>query len=136
MKTFLLKRSDGNISIFRLHDEAKDVQGAISKHYAKKKYTITSFEEIDEASVPKDREFRDAWEHDGSFKVNHAKAVAIQEDRINRAKLKKSREILERETAGENVTAEKAQLQAIDKRVTAKDMTELKASWPAGLERI
>ena len=96
----------------------------------------TNIIHVEQADLP-EFEFRDAWEHsNGAVIINLAKAVAVQEAKIAGAMRLKARELIERETAGENVAAEKAQLQAINSRVTAKDMTELKASWPAGLEKI
>lgn len=95
--------------------------------------------EVDEGSIPTDREFRDAWNHAGGvFGMDMPKARAIQEQRIDRAKRNVAHDIIEREILGENVAGDKAALQAINVKSAidnAADIAALKAAWPPGLAR-
>ena len=91
------------------------------------------------AQIPADREFRNAWEQAGGIiSTNLAKARDIQANRIEAARIKAARGMLEREALGENITAEKANLRAIDARATvdaAQNIAALKQAWPATLPR-
>lgn len=108
---------------------------------------ITNIKIVNDADVPEvdyvagtHGDFRDALENIGAGPptVNMDKARSIQEERVAIAKLQKAQTLLVRETAGENITAEKAALRAIDVRseiAAAQTPDELRAVWPQGLER-
>lgn len=94
---------------------------------------------VDEADMPTDREFRDAWRQAGDVvTIDLPTARTIQKARVQRAKRAKARELNERETAGEDVTGEKAILRAVsvDQDIDrASDLDGLKATWPTALAR-
>ena len=92
---------------------------------------------VDEAAVPTDRTFRNAWEQAGAtVTVSMAKARNLQEAEINRRRREKIRDLLEREALGENVTADKATVRAVNARTLVNSATtteELKAVMPTEL---
>ncbi len=100
----------------------------------------TRVTDIDHTQLPSGHEnFKAAREWDGTdVVVNMAKARVIQEDKIDRKRRLKARELIERETMGENVTAEKAQLAAMNvgpEIAAAQTPAALNAVWPPGLDR-
>ncbi len=111
----------------------------IAKYHPDKQAKITGSREITEADLPTDTEHwaRDGWEDDGAtIIINLAKAKASFEKYIITLKRAKALDILARETAGEDVTSEKATLQAINPQAlvaAAPDIAALRAALPAGL---
>ena len=99
----------------------------------------TAIRLCDFAALPANRDFRNAWTDNGTFvTVDLAKARVIQKERIDRARLQKARELLEREMLGEDVTAAKNQLRAMDAQTIvdgAATVAALRAAWPAGLNK-
>ena len=95
--------------------------------------------EIDSRDIPGDREFRNAWSDDGAnLTVDMVKARVIQKERIDEAKLLSASDLAGRELLGEDITAEKTTLVAINSDDIVRDATtpdDLKASWPTGLRR-
>ena len=95
-------------------------------------------EVIDHTELP-GREFRNAWERNGkSVSVNEAKARSDLEKQIVAAKRRKARDLIERETAGEDVTADRAALSGIDPAAIvskAANLAALSKAWPSGLQR-
>ena len=85
------------------------------------------------------REFRGSWMMmGGAVKEDLALARIIQKKRIDRAKTHQARELLEREMLGEDITADKAQLRAVNPQAIvdgAANIAALKAAWPASLLR-
>lgn len=142
-KVLCMKRADGGCTI-RVPAESARLNGESDDDFLKRveeahpRGDCVSCRVMDTADLP-DREFRDAWEDDGaSVKVNLAKAKQIQRDRIRNAKLRHAQALLIRETAGDNVTAERTALQAIDEdALTAapRSVTGLKAAWPPDLPK-
>lgn len=143
-KVICFKRSDGGCTIrvpiadARSPDESEaDFLDRVARKPLRK-HTAVSSRVVDTQDLP-DREFRDAWEDDGSdIKVNLTKAKAVQRDRIQTAKMNKAFELLIREAAGENVASEKASLNAIDPdAITSapRSVNALKAAWPAALKK-
>lgn len=95
---------------------------------------------IEAADLPSDRRFRNEWHRPAGqpVQVDMTKARVKHTDRIRDARLAKARELIERETIGEDVAAEKAALQAIDLTTAidnAPNATALHAVWDAMLER-
>lgn len=96
-------------------------------------------EEVDVAVLPTDRTFRDAWRrpNGGPIEADMSIAREIQTKRLNVAKLKKARNLLERETLGENVALDKTKLAAIDVAAIVSGVStpdDLKAAWPDELD--
>lgn len=122
------KKADENEADFVARIRAKDVPS-----------DATDVVELNRSEIPQDREFRNAWKRGAAteIEVDLEKAKTIQEQRIHNAKLRKARELLEREMVGEDITLEKAKLQAIDKTIvrTATSIDDLKALWPISLPR-
>lgn len=110
-----------------------------AKWPAARQAEIVSVREIGPGDVPADREFRDAWEDDGAaVRINMPRARDIQAARIDREKRAKIRDLMEREALGEDVTAEKDAVRAIDARTlvdAAATPGDLKATWPSELSR-
>lgn len=87
------------------------------------------------SSIPEDRTFRSAWNHD--LAVDMEKAVIIQMDRIRRARDEKLLELDKLTLAGVDVQGEKQVLrdlpQTFDLSV-ARTPDELKSLWPKELK--
>ena len=135
----VIERSDGGVTVFRDFPDDLDAEEHVAKwQQSYNDATVVSFEKM--TTVPVDREFRNAWFlGSGAIEVDLAKARDIQAGRIEAARLSAARDMLDRETLGEDVTAEKARLRAIDARAAvnaAPDIAALKAAWPAGLDRL
>ena len=144
-KRIVYTRPDGGVSIvvpapgfvasFATEDEAiatiqaKDVPA-----------DATNVEVMDRAQIPALREYRNAWEKLGAGPptVNMPKARLLHVERIDTAKRAKSRDLIERETMGKNVTAEKARFRAINVQAqidAAATPEALSAIWPLELPR-
>lgn len=93
--------------------------------------------QVDETIIPTDRTYRNAWRQaGGNISVDMPAARVIHANHIEAAKRKLARDLIEREMMGENVTAEKTALRAIDvgAEITAAQTTDsLKDAWPMAL---
>ncbi|MQA65027.1 MAG: hypothetical protein GEU76_03865 [Alphaproteobacteria bacterium] len=134
------KRADGGVSITEVTDmdmgRVEFEKWKTSAVIANPEWLPATVETI--SNLPSDKEFRDAWEHvNGDVVENLSKAAGIQAIRISEAKAAKEKELLVREAGGEDVTAEKAQVQAVDPLSVrnAKNIDELKSSLPTALKR-
>ena len=77
--------------------------------------TATGAQEIPDTAIPQDRTFRNAWvQVPGGVQVDLPKARIIARQKIEAHRQEKMRDLLLREALGENVTAAKAQVKAIN----------------------
>lgn len=94
----------------------------------------------DTGGLPDNREFRDAWQLDGTaIVIDMAKARVIHRGAIEDAKRTVARDAIEREIImGENIDAVRVMLTASDYEgeiAAAETPEELHAIWPEGLAR-
>ena len=99
----------------------------------------SNIEIIEVAALPADRTFRNAWVKPpiGPPIVDMPKAREIQRQRIEAAREATMRRLLLREALGDNVTARKAQIAAVDAAAivaAAQNETALKNSKPPFLD--
>lgn len=90
------------------------------------------------ASIPVDREFRDAWRHTaGNITVDIPKAHVVHEAHIHSARVNHLKDLNEQEGLGKDVTVEKTQLRRMVVLVPASAQTPEAISrfWPLGLPR-
>lgn len=94
---------------------------------------------VDASTIPTDRTFRDAWVHGGDKPVVHMdKARAIHMGRIRLARNDQLAKLDVEQLKGNDVATEKQKLRDIPQTLDLSKATtpeELKALWPAGLER-
>ena len=134
MRHFLVTKN--GIARYMLCLDGIEAAAVIAKWHPDDQAQVTAIREIQAADLPADHDvyLRDAWEDDGGkIVVNMAKARAAFETHLTNAKRGKAVELLIRETAGENVAAEKAALQAINPRNLANGqatVADLKEAWP------
>lgn len=139
MKVIVYTRADGGVSRVdfgdKLPGETDEEQEAriITRHMAWRP-DLSNLHVCDSAELP-DRMFRKSWRQSGKGvpAIDLDAAKQEFEDNLTAAKRIKARELIERETAGENVAAEKAALQAINPRNLANGkatVADLKAAWP------
>ena len=96
-RTFALVSSTGDVAIWRLQP-GYDYDTHLAK-FGQASFVPAKVFEIDEAIIPKDFSYRDAWTFDGlAFGIDMAKAKAIHEDRL-RSELKRQKPPLEAATA-------------------------------------
>jgi hypothetical protein len=129
---YLINRADGGISI--ADTDKPEMVFAKWAETADPKWLPATIEPLT-APLPEDRTFRDAWvKTEAGIEVGLDKAKAVFGQRLAVAKRRKARELMEREFAGEDISAEKAALQAPGPDVSqAQNTDELKALWPEGL---
>ena len=136
MKT-VIKCTDGSVAVMTLVDGA-DFAEALSKWGDVNPGQYLSHREVDDAEIPTDRTFRNAWEDSGKIGVNTPKAREIHKDRLRqiRAPLLAALDVEyqradESETAGEDINdqdsvrqarAEKARISA--KKQALRDVTK------------
>lgn len=91
-----------------------------------------SFKIIDQAEVPSDRTFRDAWKEEGeSVGVDIVKAREVQKDRIRVARAPLMTELDYKQNAGEDVSVERQRLKDFTALVdSVSDVEELKTVIP------
>lgn len=143
MKQIIYTRTDGGLDtvvpeISRTDPEGFTEDDALQRALSKDvPADAINMRVVDEADIPTDREYRNAWEDDGAaIRTNIEKARTIFDERVRREKVVKARELRDREDAGEDVTAERDALRAVnpDSRA-AQTLDELKALWPKELNR-
>ncbi len=134
METLAITQSDGKVAIMRIINPTRTFAEEVAEYLAHRPGVTAMWRSINPADVPQDREFRDALEDTGSsLDFNLSKAREIQRGRMVQAKRDLGAELAAREAAGEDVTAEKAQLQGIDPDAlvdTSVDIDALKRSMP------
>lgn len=136
MKTYAIQRNDG-VTILKMV-EGTDIAQEIEKW--KSSYgpvTVVSYKEIAEVDIPSDRYFRAAWKLDGSLKVDMDKARTIHMGKIRESRNKRLDE-LDKRKYGSEYDAERQSLRDIPTSFdlsAAKTPEELKALWPANLDR-
>lgn len=118
--------------------QAKDVPGNATNVEVVEQSDIPGFDAT--KGILHHHEYRDALEKTGVGPpvISMPKARTIHSGRIDRAKRALARDLIERETIGENVAAEKATLAAVNVQAqinSAATPNALKAIWPASLPR-
>lgn len=131
----LIKMKDGTVGVMQL--VSGTVDEAVAKWPDAAKENVLSHGPVNIEDLPKDRYFRNAWDHD--LNINMDKAREIQMEYIRRARDEKL-EILDVETLkGIDVQAEKQVLrdlpQTFDLSI-AKTPEELKELWPEELMEV
>ena len=92
---------------------------------------------VDETALP-DRFFRNAWRLAGAVVVEDPdECRTLRAAQYAAAKLQTLRGLRDREDLGENVTAERAVVRAVDPAAEAAGKTpdQLRAHWPGAIER-
>lgn len=86
----IIKRADGGVSIIDLVD-GSDVGEEFAKweSTADPTWLPATVEEINPASIPKDRTFRDAWTHGDGIVVDMPKAQEVVRERLRAARVEK-----------------------------------------------
>ena len=143
MKNIIFTRPDGGVTVRspsprRLAEFEDEVEGMAAIQARNLPAGATDVVQVDEADIPTDRTFRNAWKHSGGvFSVDMSSARDIQATRVEIAKREKARDLIERDMMGEDITADKAALQGISvasQIAAAKTPNALKAVWPDILE--
>ena len=146
-KCIVLERSDGGITIrhpapaARLAGEPEDDFLERIRTSSRRQRDAKAFTVIEEAEVPTDLTFRDAWTfEDKRFGVDMPKALEVQKDRLRRARVPLLEALdlqfmraLEAGEGTQAIVAEKARLRDVTKHPdleSAKTPDELKAVWP------
>lgn len=140
MRLFAITKADGGVAIMRLYNDAATPEAEVARYHPDQQALFEQplqIREITESDIPERDEYRDDWEDTGSaIATNMAKARARFDAMVRDAKLAKARELRAREDIGENVAAERAQLQATNPNSSAASTpAALKALWPPGLDR-
>lgn len=146
MRTFVINRSDGGVSITRMDDSSKrTIEETIqvlqeSPYWKSNKWTVMSFKEVPNDAIPEDRYFRNALEY--SLNVNMGKARGIHMDHIRKARDRELKrldvEYMRADERGDTlgkqeISALKQRLRDIPQKfdlTVAKTPGELKALWP------
>jgi hypothetical protein len=131
-KVLLIEEQDSSISVLIPSNE-EDLY-SLSKEFAKSKI-------VDSAFLPKDREFRDAWNIDGEIDLNKAKEIWRQKIRVVRDKKLKELDIkwmkaMERGdiNIASAIASNKQTLRNLPDREEirrAETLDELKQFWPS-----
>lgn len=140
MKKIVFTRSDGGVTVRvpsqrHLATFKTEVEGMVDIQAQNLPPGAVDIVQVDEANIPTDKSFRNAWEHAGGvFSVDMVKARDIQTAHIEAAKREKASDLIEREMMGGDITSERAALRAVDvtSQITAaKTPAALKSVWPA-----
>lgn len=147
MTVYLLRRSDGNVTVAPLYGELP-IETVIAKwELAHPGVTVEGADEIQPSQIPTDRSFREAWRPCSKNGVRHCldTAKAIHKDRIRQRRKERFQET---DVAGvqglvnrRDVSDVLAMVQALkdapaDPRIEqAGSVEELKAIWPEVLEQ-
>ena len=154
MKIIIHERLDDGVSITPIHPNQGETEAAAINRVVDRNKEVGNLPAddvgvtiADESSLlggsleasKTQREFRGAWEFTRpNIEENLTKARVIQRDRIDRAKTRQVRKLLEREMLGEDITAAKAQLRTVNPQEIvdgAINIAALKSSWPENLSR-
>ena len=139
MKKIVYTRLDGGVSIVNptpqfLASFADEADGMATIRARNVPPDATDVVQVDETNIPADRTYRNAWrQNGGAFSTDMPMAREIHSVHIGIVKRKKARELIEREMMGEDVTAERAALRAVNATAqiaAAQTPAALKAVWP------
>lgn len=142
MRKIIYTRPDGGLSVVHpVRNNGETLSDAEVEQRAWDKLPATATSPRFVSSVPEDRSFRESWTDIPGVdapSVDLLKAQAIQQDRIETARKEAMQDVLLRESLGEDVTAEKARIKAIDPYALVSDKADpaaLKDAWPPGLAK-
>lgn len=140
MGYLVIARSDGGITVRSQVEADDDHQAHVDQWETRARvkargWTALSSFYSETDPRPRDRLFRNAFvAADRAVSVDIEKARTIREGHIRTAKREIARELLERESLGDDVTAERAAVAAVPDAVSGDTEEALKA-WPDALER-
>ena len=136
MKHFLITKN-GIARLMATDDSVVDPMDEIAKWPEADQAQITAARAIDFVDIPTDQEWwvREGWEDSGvSITVNMSKVRAVFDQYLSDRRRDLARDLIEREMAGEDVTAEKTRLQGFSPdTATATTPAALRAMWPEWL---
>ena len=138
MKIYSIKKRDGGVMIMRLISEMSSPEAEIERWADEIKSEVADpmvIREISLDDLPEDRDLMDAWQDDGrQITVDVDKAKPLYEARAKAERLRRYRELKEREDLGEDVTDQLAAIKAVSPDFSsATTLDELRALWPEAL---
>lgn len=131
---YLISRNDGGVSIMHLIEGVPEDE--IAKWPADLQATVVFISPVDDADIPKDRTFRNAWKPDLSVDMDKARDIHMDRIRIERDRELARLDI--EQLKGRDVTADKQALRDIPQTfdlTQAATPDELKALWPVELQK-
>jgi len=144
MQLYLIKMNDGKVKIMHL------IKGDVSQSISRlpDAADVISFNEILETDLPPDREFREAWTHNGNqidFDLGKAKAIQLSRIRMVRDKILSDLDrdyLIALETQDDSamsiIALEKQRLRNITeplKQLIPNSIDDIKNAYPADLEQ-